>query len=195
MCHYHAMYYGEMICLRALEQSDLDEIYRSQNDWDLRRLHGVPLPKSMRFVAEWLEKAIMATPWTDGVLTLAITDKSNDTFLGIIRLFDIKSPHYRAALGISIYDVENQSKGYGSDAIKVMLWVGFHVLGLHSIYLDTMEDNERAIRIFEKIGFKRVGILRETEFIEGEYRGLLVMDILRDEFMRDYPPSETMGVP
>ena len=50
-----------------------------------------------------------------------------------------------------------------------------------------MEDNLRAIRMYEKVGFKEVGILRETEFINGDYKGLIVMDILRDEFEKANP--------
>jgi diamine N-acetyltransferase len=68
-----------------------------------------------------------------------------------------------------------------------MLWVGFNILGLHSIYLDLMEDNEHARKTYEKIGFKPVGILRETEYIDGAFKGLLLMDILRDEFEETNP--------
>jgi RimJ/RimL family protein N-acetyltransferase len=54
-----------------------------------------------------------------------------------------------------------------------------------------MEDNERAIRMYEKVGFKVVGLLRETEFIDGAYKGLLIMDILRNEF-EDMNPDFTV---
>ena len=80
-----------------------------------------------------------------------------------------------------------RSKGYGSDATRIMVWVGFNILGLHSIYLDLMEDNQQARGTYEKIGFKQVGILRETEYIDGAYKGLLIMDILRDEFEKANP--------
>jgi RimJ/RimL family protein N-acetyltransferase len=56
-----------------------------------------------------------------------------------------------------------------------------------------MEDNERVIHLAEKVGFKRVGIFRETEFINGEYRGLLYMDILKEEFMSQYPSDSKVG--
>ena len=121
------------------------------------------------------------------MLELAITDKQTGAFLGFVHLEDIKRPHSRAEFGISIQDPDNQSKGYGTDATRVMLWVGFNILGLNSIYLDTMEDNERSIRTYEKVGFKRVGILRETEFIDGAFKGLIVMDILRNEFEKTNP--------
>lgn len=121
------------------------------------------------------------------MLELAITDKQTGAFLGFVHLEDIKRPHSRAEFGISIQDPDNQSKGYGTDATRVMLWVGFNILGLNRIYLDTMEDNERSIRTYEKVGFKRVGILRETEFIDGAFKGLIVMDILRNEFEKTNP--------
>ena len=99
----------------------------------------------------------------------------------------------RASIGVSIYDPNQRLKGYGKDATRLMLWVGFHVLGLHSIYLDVMEDNARAIHVAEKVGFKRIGLFRETEYVDGKYKGLLYMDILRDEFMKEYPPSTMIG--
>ncbi|TFG96004.1 N-acetyltransferase [Candidatus Thorarchaeota archaeon] len=176
------MYYGELTCLRAVESSDIDEVLKHWNDLNFRRLLGPPIPWSRKFLETWLEKRINADPWKDKMIELAITNKATGEFLGFIHLEDIKRPHSRAEFGISIQNPDNRSKGYGTDAIRVILWVAFNILGLHSVYLDTMEDNERAIRTYERVGFKRVGLLRETEFINGAYKGLLVMDILRDEF-------------
>ncbi|MHA1637863.1 MAG: GNAT family N-acetyltransferase [Candidatus Thorarchaeota archaeon] len=189
------MHYGKLVCLRALEISDLENIMMSYNDWSLRRWAGVPLPKSRKAIKEWLEIASVSQPWKDGSVHLAVTDKKSGTFLGMVRFYDIKSPHMRASMGISLINPDEYSKGYGTDATRVMLWIGFHELGLHSIYLDTMEDNERAIHLAEKIGFKKVGVFRKTEFIEGEFKGLLYMDILREEFMKEYPPGTKVGEP
>ena len=181
------MYYGDLTCIRAIEPSDIDEVLKYWNDLKFRRLLGPPIPWSRRYLENWLEKRASADPWDDKMMELAITDKVNGDFLGFVHLEDIKRPHSRAEFGISIQNPAHQSKGYGTDATRVMLWVGFNILGLHSIYLDTMEDNERAIHTYEKVGFKRVGILRETEFIDGAYKGLLVMDILRSEFEKANP--------
>jgi diamine N-acetyltransferase len=181
------MYRGEHVILRALEMTDIDHIMKFYNEWGLRRWTGVPLPKSKHAIEIWLEKASISDPWKDGVVYFVVIDKQTYEFLGIARFYDIKNPHHRASLGVSIYDPEHRMKGYGTDATCLMLWVGFHVLGLHSVYLDTMEDNERAIHVAEKAGFKKVGIFRETELIDGEYKGLLYMDILKQEFMSMYP--------
>jgi len=181
------MYYGDLTCIRAVEPSDIDEVLKYWNDLNFRRNLGPPIPWSRNYLETWLEKRVDADPWRDKMLELAITDKKSGEFLGFVHLEDIKRPHNRAEFGISIQDPDKQSKGYGTDATLVMLWVGFNILGLNSIYLDTMDDNERAIRTYEKVGFKRVGILRETEFIDGAFKGLLVMDILRDEFEKANP--------
>jgi diamine N-acetyltransferase len=186
------MYRGEYVGLRALETADIDHIMKFYNDWNLRRWTGVPLPKSKHALETWLEKASIADPWKDGVIYFALVDKKTYEFLGIARFYDIKNPHHRASLGVSIYDPEHRMKGYGTDATCLMLWVGFHVLGLHSVYLDTMEDNEKAIHVAEKAGFKKIGIFRETELVDGKYKGLLYMDILKEEFMSKYPSGRTV---
>ena len=93
-------------------------------------------------------------------------------------------PHNQAQIRISIHDPEKRGNGYGTDAILVMLGVGFNILGLHSIYLDTMEDNEKSIHVYEQIGFKHVGILRETEHMDGKRNGL---------FYNGYPQGRIRG--
>ena len=181
------MYPGNLVRLRALEELDLDSILRFYNTLELRKFLGPSIARSKRYMEQWLQEASTRNPWRDGHLVMAVAEKETNDFLGIARLKDIILPHNRAEVGISIYDPEKRGKGYGTDAMLVLLGVGFNILGLHSIYLDTMEDNEWAIHVFEKIGFKHVGILRETEFIDGKRKGLLIMDILREEFMERYP--------
>lgn len=183
------MYHGKLVTLRALEMSDLEDLMRYFNTLELRRLLGPPIVRSRKYMEQWLQKASAWNPWSDGHLYLAIVEKATGKYLGNAGLQDITFPHNRAELSISIPNPEERGKGYGSDAIQVLLWVGFHILGLNSIYLDALEDNEQAIHVYEKIGFKRVGILRETEYMDGKHKGLLLMDILREEFMKRYPDT------
>lgn len=183
------MHDGKLVSLRALELSDLDALEEHWNSWELRRTIGVPLPGSRK---EWLEFATKTDPWKDGELHLAIVEKKTGELLGSVGLRDIVLPHRRAELGISIHNPTNRSKGYGTDATRLMLWIGFHLLGLQSIYLDTFPDNEEAHHAYVKAGFKEVGLLRNTEFREGEFQDLLIMDILREEFFESYPPGTTV---
>ncbi|MFW9786482.1 MAG: GNAT family N-acetyltransferase [Candidatus Thorarchaeota archaeon] len=180
------MYSGELVTLRALEMSDLDDIMKFYNTLELRRFLGPPIVRSKRYMEEWLRRVSIWDPWKDGHLYLVVEDKKTQQFLGLAKIEDIRLPHNRAEVGISIYNPEMRGKGYGTDAMVVLLGIGFKVLGLNSLYLDTMEDNERSIQVYKKIGFKSVGILRQTEYMDGVHKGLLIMDILRDEFIEKF---------
>jgi RimJ/RimL family protein N-acetyltransferase len=181
------MYHGKLVTLRAVEMSDLDDILRFYNTLEFRRNLGPPIVRSRKSMEDWVRKASVSHPWKDGHLYLTVCEKTTGRFLGSASLHDIRLPHNRAELSVSIHDPNDRGKGYGSDAVKVLLSIGFHILGLNSVYLDTMEDNEMSINVYEKIGFKRVGILRETEYMDGARKGFLIMDILRKEFTEKYP--------
>ncbi|MBN2228577.1 MAG: GNAT family N-acetyltransferase [Candidatus Thorarchaeota archaeon] len=181
------MYFGNLVCLRAVQESDFDLLVKYFNALEIRRFLGAPIPRSRVYLEDWIMKRGSSDPWKDGLLELSIADKYTDEFLGFVHLEDIKKPHNRAEMGISIHNPEHLSRGYGTDAIRVILWVGFNILGLHSIYLDTMEENARAIHVYEKVGFKRIGLFRESEFLDGRYTNLLFMDILRYEFQEANP--------
>jgi RimJ/RimL family protein N-acetyltransferase len=187
------MYYGEKVCLRALELSDLDDITEHWNTYETRRFLNSAIPNSRASESEWLEKAAKSRPWADGELVLAIEDKGTGDFLGTVSLFDISKQHRRAEFGIAIHNPENLGKGYGTDATTVMLWIAFHVLGLNGVYLYTLIHNERAQRAYEKAGFQRVGIFRQAMFSEGAYTDVLMMDVVRDDFLERYPPGSRTG--
>lgn len=73
-------------------------------------------------------------------------------------------------------------KGIWDYAIKVVLWVGFNILGLESVYLSTFPMNERGQKAFKSAGFKEAGVRRRGYFTMGEFRDIIIMDILKEEF-------------
>ena len=132
-------------------------------------------------------------PWKDGGIVLAIEDKSTNSFLGTTSFFGISKQHQRAEFGIAIHNPENFGKGFGTDATKVMLWFGFHILGLNTIVLETLEKNKRAQRAYEKAGFKRIGIFRQASYMAGTFNDHVIMDITREDFLKEYPPGTQIG--
>ncbi len=87
-----------------------------------------------------------------------------------------------AECGIAIGDKSQWGKGYGTDAMRTLVGFGFGELNLHRIMLRVYDDNPRAVRAYEKVGFKTEGRLRESNFHDGRYRDALVMAILRPEW-------------
>ena len=191
----NGMYYGDLVRLRAIEVDDLDVLMKYVNNLETRRFLGSLLPNSRKSEREWVERASTADPWKDGQFVLAIEDKKTGEFLGTTSFFDISKLHRHAEFGISLWNTERQDKGFGSDATTTMLWVGFHVLGLNNIYLNANADNARALRVYEKVGFKKIGVFREMVFSMGKFQDHIAMDILRSEFLERFPPGSIPGEP
>ncbi len=88
----------------------------------------------------------------------------------------------RAELGIAIGDKAYWSKGYGTDAMRVLLRFGFDEMNLHRIELTVDARNERARACYRKCGFVDEARLRQHRYAGGAYHDVLWMGILRDEW-------------
>ncbi|MHA2366606.1 MAG: GNAT family N-acetyltransferase [Candidatus Hodarchaeales archaeon] len=187
------MYFGEKVKLRAVEESDLPQILKYVNEWTTRRTLGLQFPISETFEKKWVERASELDPWKDRNLSYIIEDKTTQEYLGTVGLHNIDPKNRNAELGITIWNINKQGKGYGTDACLVMLWVAFHILNLNSVYLRYMEINKRGQRAYQKAGFKQSGKLRQAMFTEGSYHDLFFMDILKEEFLEHYPPGSYVG--
>ncbi|MFN2157525.1 MAG: GNAT family N-acetyltransferase, partial [Anaerolineae bacterium] len=81
-------------------------------------------------------------------------------------------------------------KGYGSDAIRTLLRFAFDEMNLHRVQLTVYEDNARAIRAYEKCGFRHEGRLRDAVYRKGRYYDMLLMSVLSGELQ---PGDEASG--
>ena len=123
---------------------------------------------------------------TDDEVAFAIIDLEKDKLLGTCGIHKINNINRTATLGIFIGDKEERNKGYGTEAIRLMLDFGFNYLNLHSIKLDLLAFNERALKCYQKCGFKEYGRRRKSDFINGKYYDTISMDILAEEFTESY---------
>jgi RimJ/RimL family protein N-acetyltransferase len=89
-----------------------------------------------------------------------------------------------AVLGIDIHKPEDWGKGYGSEAVRLLLDFAFKNLNFNRVELEVLDFNERAAKCYRKVGFKEIGRKRQARFIDGRYRDALLMDILKDEWHR-----------
>lgn len=118
--------------------------------------------------------------------TFVIVTIKENKMIGTVSLEKINSINRTATLGIFIGDKDYRNKGYGTEAIKLILDYGFNYLNLNNIKLDLMEFNERALKCYEKCGFKEYGRRRKCKFINGKFYDSISMDILSEEFTESY---------
>ena len=121
----------------------------------------------------------------DDSVLFTIHDLSEGDPIGNCSLVDIDHQSNRGEVGIVIGENDYWGKGYGTTALELLLDYGFNALNLDSIRLGLMEENERARKCYEKVGFREAGRLRQFYLRGDEYQDLVLMDILRDEFFAD----------
>jgi RimJ/RimL family protein N-acetyltransferase len=106
----------------------------------------------------------------------------DERIIGEGGLFDAFSSHRNAWLAIGIGERELWGKGYGTDAVNILLRFAFQELNLHRVNLNTFEYNARAIRAYEKIGFVHEGKMRDALRRDGRRWDMIFMGILRTEW-------------
>ena len=114
----------------------------------------------------------------------------NNELLGNIGFNSIGEIHRTAEIGIMLGNPKYQRKGYGMEALNLLLDYGFSFLNLRNIYLKVFEYNEAAYNLYKKAGFKEVGRLRKAVEIMGKTYDEIIMDMLREEFQSVYIKRE-----
>lgn len=181
------MYYkklvGEHIYLSPVCVEDAEKYTRWLNDFETTDYIGQSTKiYTIESERKWLEEGIQ----NKENQIFGIVDLKNDKLIGNCGLKNMNAVARIATLGIFIGKKEERSKGYGTETIKLLLDYGFNYLNLHEISLDVYSFNKRAIRCYEKAGFKEYGRRRECEYINGKYYDVISMDILKSEFSGDY---------
>lgn len=110
----------------------------------------------------------------------AIVDEY-DEYLGTISLKDVNLTDRKAEYAISLRK-KAQRRGIATEATREVLRLAFEEYGLERIYLNVLSDNDRAIRLYEKMGFTYEGAFRKHLFLRGEYKTLKWYSMLREEY-------------
>ena len=172
---------GERVALGPLRR-DLAETYgRWVNDPEVRfgvEYLAVATPESEE---AWIEESNKAAGEREPKsVTFTIYDLADGTPVGTCGLFDVSYMQGGANLGISLGERRNQ--GLGSEATRLTLDWGFHVLGLQNVLLETLAWNEAAIRAYEKAGFRRIGVRRKAAMSRGGRADVVLMDAIPADF-------------
>jgi RimJ/RimL family protein N-acetyltransferase len=168
---------GKHVELAAVRDSDRERLFEWINDRDEVILNASYSPVHERDHSAWFD-AVRTKP---DVAIFAIRAIADGELIGSCQLFNINHRHSSAELQIRIGAPEQRGKGYGTEAVRMLLAHAFRDIGLERVQLHVFASNERAIRAYERAGMRREGILRSAAYIDGERCDVVVMGILRDE--------------
>ena len=159
---------GEHIYLRALEPEDLDYIHAIENDQSIWELSNTVTPFSKFLIKEYLansHKDIFEVKQ----LRLVIC-KPNHVAIGLIDLFDFDVKSKRAGIGILIQDKSERQKGYGNEALQLLLKYCKTNIDMHQLYCNISEENKASLKLFKSHGFEIIGLKKDWNFSNGSYK-------------------------
>jgi len=175
---------GKLVRLSAYDPEEMSKAYTRWNlNSEYQRLlnssaHRIQSAKS---VAKWMEKEIEELSLAS--YFFSIRTLAEDKLIGELNLDVVNWPGRDAFVGLGIGETDYWNKGYGTDAINVLLRFAFAEINLRRVTLTVFEYNPRAIRSYEKAGFRHEGHLRDYLNREGRRWNSVYMGILREEWM------------
>jgi RimJ/RimL family protein N-acetyltransferase len=167
---------GERIYLGTLEKEHYKKL-REEFEYDFENITDqLDIGQSIEKTDEWFEQIKKEQGNSHVWLGIFL---NNGTIIGNIHLHDIDKKNRSCYIGMKFSKLEYRNKGYGKEAVKLILEYGFNIYGMERISATTLETNISAQKSLEKSGFKLEGTERKAVYIGGKrlnkYRyGLLV---------------------
>jgi len=169
---------GDKVYLARFRREDIEVIAPHMCNLELTTLlRGHGLTFSLEDEQDWFESVSKnkAKQVIFAILTL------EHRLVGGVDLRESVHRTGTAELGIAVYDSSDWNQGYGSEAVNLMLRYGMYHLNLYNVLLTVFSFNARAIRAYQKAGFKEIGRRRGAVVLGGERFDQVYMDITRDE--------------
>ena len=174
---------GRLVRLSASSPEDISRLFvgwiHNSEYWRLIS-NGPPFPWTQEGVRKHIEKEAEKEDLRN--VFFAVRTLEEDRIIGEIGLDGISYARGESYVGVGIGEAEYWGKGYGTDAMNVILRYAFTELNLHRVSLTVFEYNPRAIRSYEKCGFRMEGRAREAFQREGRRWDMLHLGVLREEW-------------
>jgi len=166
----------EDVVLRPVEKDDAEFLQETVLEPEVRNTIGrAPKPTSIEEQKDWIEK----NRKDDDVAQFLIEYKGEKA--GNMTLHGLETDYRRGEFGISIHP-DFQGKGIGTRSVKLIVKYAFETLNLHKVKGGYLEHNSASKRVMEKAGFREEGTGRDFKYVDGEWKDVIWMSILEDEY-------------
>lgn len=131
---------------------------------------------------------VLTLPNLEGrkAIVFSIINTSDNKAVGYTSIKGISKIEARAEVGIAIMDREYRGQGYGTEALRQAVDYAFNQLGLTSLGLTVFSHNQRAIRAYEKVGFRKTKLLKDAWLLSnGKYADMWLMQLYHDQLCPD----------
>ncbi len=174
---------GKKIFLRAIEPSDVDLLYKWENDQTIWKVSNTIIPFS-RFIIEQYVMSADQDIFSTKQLRLMIEEKNSEDrkTVGSIDLFDFDAYNKRAGISILITK-EYQKKGFASEALELVIDYAFKTLNLHQLYCNIGVDNKISLKLFNNFGFKMIGVKKDWTFYDDAWHDEFMLQLVKSDLI------------
>ena len=167
---------GEKVTLKLIKESEIEELLEIENESQLRIVgdDDIPYPFSKESITKFLQ--IEAPNQVFGICL----NKENK-LVGNIAIYNVNQQNLNCEIGLVI-SKNHQRKGFGKEALQILIDFIFNYLPMQKIKLDVFSFNKSAISLYEKLGFKHEGTLRNELFRFGKFQDMELFGLLRTEW-------------
>jgi ribosomal-protein-alanine N-acetyltransferase len=170
----------ERLVLRRYTHDDIPDVLGFASHPSVAKIISKGIPATEEVVRNYIDLQNSYQPFEkDKVFEVAIERREDGKVIGLVGLIcqDYQQGEMGWALG-----VDYRGQGYATEAARALMDYGFRSLALHRIHADTSTDNVASLRIMERLGMRREGLLRGAVYEEGHWVDRYVYGILADEW-------------
>ncbi|WP_164215747.1 GNAT family protein [Virgibacillus sp. YIM 98842] len=172
---------SERLQFRKMEESDIEKYHSWRNDVDVMKTTNPAIDLySLEETRNFVETIILNSASSKSYI---IEEREGNTAIGVTSLINIDTKNRNAECIIDIGEKEYWGKGYGTEALKVLLAYAFLELNLHRVSLRVFSLNEKAIHIYHKLGFVEEGVMRQSLYRNGQWHDIILMGLLKEEYL------------
>lgn len=169
---------GEYLYLRSVKEEDMKHIYNSCQDEEFIYMTGTRKSFTLDEIIEKYQQFRKEATRYDFVICLLDTHQ----VMGDLSILDIDYANKKAGFRISLHHRNIVNKGHGTAATKLAQKFIFEELKLNRMELEVYSHNKRGIKAYEKAGFKKEGILRQSLYMNNRYSDEIIMSMLQEEY-------------
>ena len=171
---------GERVTLRAVEKEDQETLWQFWNDLEVELAGGgdPPSPTSLERIRSRFEREEREEVRTKTDFMMEV----DGAIIGHCGLFHVDETARHCELGIIIGEKDYWGRGYGREAVNLLLDYAFRVRNFRRVWLETHASNERAIRAYRACGFVEEGRMRQHVWLAGRYVDNVIMGVMREEW-------------
>lgn len=165
------------IYLRLMTAEDTENIIKWRNSDVVRKQFIYQKEFTVESHENWIKTMIE----TGKAVQMMIVLNEGDRAIGSVYVRDIDLEHKKAEYGIFIGETDCLGEGYGTEAAELMIEYAFEFLGIHKLMLRVYAENERAIKSYEKAGFKKEAYLKDDVYVQEKFRDIVLMAVINQE--------------